>query len=112
MKQKVWSILGLMFLLLAVGLQLVSAVDFDEDISAEDKATFDEILDPIMKVYNLVKYAASVIAVVVLLFAGITYLTAGGNPGKREQAKNMIMYVVIGLVVIWAAPLIVDFIVG
>jgi hypothetical protein len=112
MKQKVWSIASLMFLLLAVGLQLVSAVDFDEDISDEDKETFDEILDPIMKVYNLVKYAASVIAVVVLLFAGITYLTAGGNPGKREQAKNMIMYVVIGLVVIWAAPLIVDFIVG
>ena len=111
MKQKVGSIIGLMFFLLVFALQFAAA-SFDDDISDEDKATFDEILDPVMKIYNLVKYAASVIAVVVLLFAGITYLTAGGNPGKREQAKNMIMYVVVGLIVIWAAPLIVDFIVG
>jgi type IV secretory pathway VirB2 component (pilin) len=112
MKQKVWSMFGLICLLMVFALNLVAAVDFSQDISAEDQATFDEILDPVMKIYNLVKYAASVIAVVVLLFAGVTYLTAGGNPGKREQAKNMIMYVVIGLIVIWAAPLIVNFIVG
>ena len=112
MKQKLWSILGLTFFLLTLTLNLVVAVDFDDDISNEDKATFDEILDPVMKIYNLVKYAASVVAVVVLLFAGVTYLTSGSNPGKREQAKNMIMYVVVGLIVIWAAPLIVDFIVG
>lgn len=91
---------------------MVAAVDFDSDLSDDDKATFDEILEPVMKIYNFVKYAATVLAVVVLLFAGVSYMTSGSDPRKREQSKNMAMYVIIGLIVIWAAPLIVNFIVG
>ncbi len=32
-------------------------------------------------------------------------MTSGSNPGKREQAKSMVMYVIVGLFVIWAAIL-------
>src|SRR3989344_7176993 len=104
--------LGLLtFFLALMVMQFVMAVEFNQTISAQDKATFDSILSPVMKIYNLVKYAASVLAVVVLLFAGVTYMISGSDPGKREKAKNMAMYVVIGLIVIWAAPLIVNFIV-
>ena len=112
MKSKTLAIFGLVFLLSIIAMQFVSAVDFDQDISDEDKETFDEILEPVMKVYNLIKYSATVIAVLVLLFAGLSYMTSGSNPGKREKAKNMVMYVVIGLMVIWVAPLIVNFIVS
>ncbi|MFA7707992.1 MAG: pilin [Candidatus Pacearchaeota archaeon] len=113
MKEQTRAIIGLVvFAMIFVVIPLVSAVDFNQDISDSDKQTFDQILEPVMKIYNLVKYAATVLAVVVLLFSGITYMTAGSNPGKREQAKNMAMYVIIGLIIIWAAPLIVNFIVG
>jgi len=112
MKKQTLAILGLVVVLSFFILPLISAVDFNQAISAEDQQTFDEILEPIMRIYNLVKYSASILAVVVLLFAGVTYMTAGSNPGKREQAKNMAMYVIIGLIVIWGAPLIVDFIIG
>jgi len=90
----------------------IAAVDFDKGISAEDEATFDKILEPVLKVYNLVKYIATVMAVVVFLFAGLTYIMSGSDPKKRENAKSMAMYVIIGLIIIWAAPLIVNFIVG
>jgi len=56
----------LAFLLLS---HVVLAVDFDK-ISNEDKETFDEILKPVMKIYSLVKYIASAIAVIFLLFSG------------------------------------------
>ncbi len=112
MKNKAFFIFGIVFLLSIFVLNLVVAIDFNEDISDSDKETFDEILEPVMKIYNLVKYSASVLAVIILLFGGITYMTAGSNPAKREQAKNVIMYVVIGLIVIWVAPLIVNFIVS
>ena len=112
MKNKSLAVFGLVFLFALMTAQLVFAADFGDDISDEDKETFDEILEPVMKVYNLVKYVATVIAVIVILFAGVTYMISGSNPAKREQAKSMITYVVIGLVVIWAAPLIVNFIVG
>jgi type IV secretory pathway VirB2 component (pilin) len=101
------------FLVLAVLFitPVAQAIDFEDDISDDDKATFDKILEPVLKVYNLVKYAASVIAVLVLLFAGITYMTSGSDPRKRDNAKNMATYVVIGLFVIWAAPMVVNFVI-
>ncbi len=112
MEKKTLAILVIMLVVFTFLIQVVSAVDFDSDISDEDKEAFDQILEPVMKIYNFVKYSATVIAVMVLLFAGITYITAGADPGKRENAKNMATYVIVGLVVIWAAPLIVNFIVG
>ena len=81
-------------------------------VSAADTATFDEILKPIQAVYDLVKYAVTLISGLILLFAGITYITSGADTGKRERAKNMIMYVIIGLAVIWAAPFIVKLVLG
>jgi hypothetical protein len=112
MGKKTLAIFGILLLAFTFSIQFVSAVNFDSDISDEDKEVFDEILEPVMKIYNFVKYSATVIAVMVLLFAGIVYITAGADPGKREKAKNMATYVIVGLVVIWAAPLIVNFIVG
>ncbi len=112
MKKQNWAILGLVFFACFIFLQVVSAVEFNNTVSAQDKQTFDQILTPVMKIYNLVKYSATVLAVVVFLFAGINYIVSAGNAGKREQAKNMAMYVIIGLIVIWAAPLVVNFIIG
>jgi len=60
-----------------------------------------------MKIYNFVKYISSVVAAIFLLYAGITYMTSGGDPKQRDQAKSIAGYVVIGLMIIWAAPIIV-----
>ncbi|MFA5020410.1 MAG: pilin [Candidatus Pacearchaeota archaeon] len=81
-------------------------------VSAADTATYDEILKPVQAIYDLVKYAVTIIAGLVLLFAGITYILSGADAGKREKAKNMIMYVLIGLALIWAAPFIVKLVLG
>ena len=84
----------------------VSAASAQPPGGAVDTSTFDQILQPVWKVYNFVRYIATAIAAVILVFAGITYMTSGSDMGKRESAKQMIAYVVIGLIVIWAAPFI------
>ena len=104
-----WAIL---MLLLFLSLPAVFAVDFDQDLSDDDKATFDNILEPVMKIYNFVKYTATVLAVLFLIFAGVTFIMSGNDQAKREQAKMMATYIVIGLIVIWVAPLIVGYLVG
>ena len=81
-------------------------------VVAADESDFEQILLPLTIIYNLVKYAATIIAGLVMLFAGITYISSGSDPGKREKAKNMVMYVIVGLIVIWAAPFVVDLILG
>ena len=100
----------ILYLILALMLfmPIVAATDFSQPPSAQEQAQFDQILAPVMKIYNFVKYAATALAVILVVFAGINFITSGGNEGKREQAKMMIMYIVIGLVVIWVAPLIVQ----
>jgi len=80
-------------------------------VSAQEES-FEEIMKPLQTIYDLVKYTATLIAGLVMLFAGITYISSGSDPGKREKAKNMVMYVIIGLIVIWAAPFVVDLILG
>ena len=90
---------------------LADSAPLNGGISADDKAKFDEILKPVMKIYNFVKYIASVVAAIFLLYAGISFMTSGGDPKQREQAKSIATYVIIGLIIIWAAPLIVELLV-
>jgi uncharacterized membrane protein len=104
--------IAIIFLVLLTLPTIVLAVDFSQPISAEDKATFDGILEPVMKIYNFIKYAATAIAVLFLLFSGITFIMSGGDQAKREQAKAMATYIIVGLIVIWIAPLVVNFLVG
>jgi membrane-bound acyltransferase YfiQ involved in biofilm formation len=81
-------------------------------VSATTNEQYDELLRPIQSIYDFVKYAVTVIAGLVLIFAGYTFITSGSDPKKKDTAKNMIMYVVIGLAIIWAAPLIVKLVLG
>ena len=101
-KPKLWAV-SLFIVLTLAQVILVSAAT-DED--------FEEIMQPLQVIYDLTKYTATIIAGLVMLFAGITYISNGSDPGKREKAKNMVMYVIIGLIVIWAAPFVVNLILG
>ncbi|MDO8555796.1 MAG: pilin, partial [Nanoarchaeota archaeon] len=73
--------------------QVMAAVDFSQQPTAQDQSTFDQILAPVMKIYNLVKYFASALAGIALLIAGVSYMTSGSDPKKRDGAKSMAMYV-------------------
>jgi hypothetical protein len=110
--KKVLFAFGVLAFVVLICTQLTLAYEFNQTISQQDKQTFDQILEPVLKVYNLVKYMSTVLAALVFLFAGITYVSGGSDPKKRDTAKNMAMYVLIGLALIWAAPLVVTFIVG
>jgi type IV secretory pathway VirB2 component (pilin) len=99
----------LILLVLLLAMPIALAVDFNSPVSAQDQQTFDQILEPVMKVYNFVKYAATVVAVLFLVFAGITFIISGNDQAKRESAKTMATYIVIGLIIIWVAPLIVSY---
>ena len=111
MKAQILALTAIL-VMLASPMLVVAAVDLNQQPSAQDQATFDQILAPVMKIYNLAKYVASGIAGIALLFSGITYMTSGTDPKKRDNAKSMTMYVMIGLAVIWAAPFVVSLIVG
>lgn len=61
---------------------------------------------------NLIYFAAGVTAVIVIILAGISFATSGGDAGKVKSARNKILFAVIGLVIVLAAFAITNFVIG
>lgn len=64
---------------------------------------------------NIIKTFVSVLGVlflILIIYAGYLWMNARGNEQQVEKAKNILTQAVIGLVVIMAAYLITDFVVG
>ena len=66
----------------------------------------------IMKFVNLALWVAGIIAVIVVIIAGINYSLSSGDPSKTASAKNTILYSVIGLVITASAIAITSYIIG
>lgn len=66
-------------------------------------------------VANIISVALAllgIIAVLLMLYAGFTWMTAGGNEDKVATAKKTIMYAVIGLAIIMTSYAIMRFVIG
>lgn len=62
---------------------------------------------------NVIKIAVSllgIVAVLMIVVAGQRYMTSNGEPEKIKQARNMIIYSLIGLIVAILAFAIVSFV--
>lgn len=63
-------------------------------------------------IINVVLGFLGIVFLVLLLYAGFLWMTAGGDEGKVKQARGMISQAVIGLVIIVAAFAISNFVLG
>lgn len=61
---------------------------------------------------NRLFFWAGVVAVVVIVIAGFRYITSAGSPDKAKQARNTIVYTVIGLLIILFSFAIVSIVSG
>lgn len=71
--------------------------------------------DIVSTIRTIIKYlllGAIISGIVYLIFAGYHYITSGGNPDQMAQAKNRIIGVVIGLVVVLSSYALVTFVEG
>jgi hypothetical protein len=64
------------------------------------------------KLTTLVAIIAGAAAVIVMVAAGITYISSQGDPEKTKKAKNAILYAVAGLVIIVLGQAIINFVIG
>jgi uncharacterized membrane protein (DUF373 family) len=61
---------------------------------------------------RIVFMTAAVIAVIVIVIAGFTYVMSMGDPQKTAKAKDTILYALIGLAVAIFANVIISFVLG
>jgi len=76
----------------------------DPDSAFSDVGTFTQLLT---RIFNFLFGLFMVVASAFLLYAGFLYLNSRGDPGKTENAKHMLLYAVIAVViaaVAWGLP--------
>jgi cytochrome bd-type quinol oxidase subunit 2 len=61
-------------------------------------------------IINILSVVVGIIAVIMIIVAGLRYVTSGGKEEGVKNAKNTILYAIIGLVVVALAQLIVHFV--
>ena len=63
-------------------------------------------------ILNLAYFIAGLVAVIVIIVAGIMYTSSGGDSGRVAIAKNALTYSLIGLVVVVSAFVLTNFVIG
>jgi len=72
---------------------------------------FNDLIGLIQQVIEYIFILTIPITAIVFAYAGFLYITSGENPKKREDAKNAMIKVVVGIAVVMSAWLIVTLIV-
>ena len=63
-------------------------------------------------VVNTMLFIVGILAVIMIIFAGIRYITAHGDKGQVESAKNTLIYSIVGLVIAIIAYALVTWVTG
>ena len=69
------------------------------------------LTDKIAGIVNAVIGVLGIVAVVVIILGGISYMTSNGDATKVKKAKDTILYGVIGLVIVILSAAIVNFVI-
>lgn len=64
------------------------------------------------QVTNTILYIVGIIAVIMLIIGGIKYVISGGDSKKVTDAKNTVLYAIIGLIISFLAFAIVNFVIS
>jgi hypothetical protein len=91
---------------------VVSAVTVDKSLGSTLELGTTDLKGTVINIIQWVLGLLGLIAVVMILYGGFMWMTAGGNEDKVSTAKKIITAAVIGLIVILLAWAIVIFVVN
>lgn len=109
MKRVSLLILGILLLIPSANVFGISLSDLKKEVYRPenlpagrlgDASSETKINDIISFVTDLILYASGSIAVLMLIFGGITYISSLGNQERAERAKKIIKFAAIGLFVV------------
>lgn len=84
--------------------------DIDFPSFNEQFTTVEGIVGFITDLLNFLVGASAVVAVGLIIYAGITYMTAGGDPDNVKKASNILTAAIIGLCIVFLARVLIEFV--
>lgn len=97
------SLTTLVISLLVFGNVAIGQVANIPGVDRVGPSTVGGIVDIIRQIVRWVYIIFFIIAVLLIIFAAFTYLTAGGDPEKVAEAKNRIIYAAVAIAVAFLA---------
>ncbi len=85
--------------LTASALSLMDVINGDYRGDGQPTELFDGGAAIVPRVINLMLFIVGVLAVIMLIWGGIRYVISGGDATKVKDAKNTILYAIVGLIV-------------
>lgn len=92
------------------GLNCGSQFNLDPNANCKAQDTNTDFQNLLKNIVNIISVIVGVISVIMIIFGGFRYITSGGDSGKVGNAKNTILYALIGLVIVALAQFIVYFV--
>lgn len=87
-----------------------STVQSETSCSDAGNETASKVNTLITQIINVFSVIVGIIAVIMIIWGGLKYITSGGDSGNITGAKNTILYAIIGLVIVALAQFIVRFV--
>ena len=75
------------------------------NVSASSKV--NKLLDDIVNLFSII---VGIVAVIMIIYGGFRYITSGGDSSKITDARNTILYAIVGLIIVAFAQFVVKFI--
>jgi cytochrome bd-type quinol oxidase subunit 2 len=86
--------------------------DATDQTCNEETSTAGAQVDTIVTtIINVISLVVGVVSVIMIIVGGLRYITSNGDSGNVTNAKNTILYAIIGLVIVALAQLIVQFVI-
>ena len=89
-----------------------STADPDVQAAAGCGGTTTDIKDSIIIILNGIIISLSTVAVAMIIYGGVQYMTSTGDSAKTKKAKDTILYSAIGLIICSLAAVIVNFVIA
>jgi cytochrome bd-type quinol oxidase subunit 2 len=91
--------------------QLISEGDVPSSIAGATggESSFRSL---ILNIVNFFLLFLGLIAVIMIIYGGITYVTAAGNQESIDKAKKVIMYAIVGIIIVMISFALVSTVIG
>jgi hypothetical protein len=81
--------------------------DACQDVSGSGNDQLTKIAKQVVNIFSII---VGIVAVIFVIYGGFRYITSGGDSGSVGNAKNTLVYALIGLVIVALAQLIVHYV--
>ena len=76
----------------------------------EEQPGSTDLFKTIQTIINWILAVLGVIAVIMIIIGGVSYMTSQGDPGKTKKGRDTIHYGIVGLIIALLAYAIVNFV--